>query len=132
MKNKPKDVLRDWACGSVVECLSRLGLVSKSQEFTNAEIVKTYYLCYLLFIVLGVWCVYVKVRVNVWSSGDRFVEWVLLPFCRLGGQAEIARLVRQALYLLSLRGHPKTRSWFYISNRAKKCNGAFLTWEEKS
>lgn len=61
MKNKPKDVLRDWACGSVVECLSRLGLVSKSQEFTNAEIIKTYYLCYLLFIVVGVWCVYVKV-----------------------------------------------------------------------
>lgn len=55
---------------------------------------------------------------GVWSSGDSFVEWVLLPFCGLGGQAEIARLVRQALYLLSLLGYPKTRSWFYISNRA--------------
>lgn len=70
-------------------------------------------------------------QVNVWSSGDNFVEWALLPFCGFRGQAEIVRLVRQALCLLSLLACPKTHSWFSINNRAKKCNGIFLTWGEK-
>lgn len=114
-----------WLCGRL---FSRLGLVSKSQEFIHAEIIKTYCLCYLSLWVCDVWVW----RCNWMCGAQGTTLWSRFSYLSVGSGVKLRLSGLWGKHFACWACLPAlTYSWFYINNIAKKCNGIFLTWGEK-